>query len=265
MNKQIHNKIKGVPDYISNEIKEKNSDYCLCIPVINEGDRLINELKKINALKYNIDVIICDGGSTDDSVNIETLKRQGVNTLLIKTGGGKLSAQLRMGFNFALSRGYKGVITIDGNDKDDPAEIKDFMVSLDDGYDFIQGSRFVRGGAAVNTPLIRLFAIRFLHAPIVSLSAGFWYTDTTNGFRGHSQKLLSDRRLSLFRSVFNTYEILPYLSTKSHRMGFRTIEIPVKRIYPKNEAIPTKISPFKGNIDLFKILINNSLGAYDEK
>ena len=64
------------------------------------------------------DVVICDGGSTDGSMSDENMKAYKVNTLLIKTDKGKQGAQLRMGFWWALERGYKGIITIDGNNKD---------------------------------------------------------------------------------------------------------------------------------------------------
>jgi dolichol-phosphate mannosyltransferase len=39
----------------------------------------------------------------------------------------------------------------------------------------------------------------------------------------------------------------------------------VTRAYPKNEKTPTKISPFKGNWLLLKILFRNLLGAYNPK
>ena len=59
-----------------------------------------------------VDIVICDGGSTDGSMNPDTLELYGVNTLLVKTGPGKQGAQLRMGLHFALTFGYKGVLTL---------------------------------------------------------------------------------------------------------------------------------------------------------
>ena len=65
-----------------------------------------------------MDIIICDGGSTDGSMDPDKLDTLGVNTLIVKTGKGRQGAQLRTGFDVALERGYRGVLTIDGNDKD---------------------------------------------------------------------------------------------------------------------------------------------------
>ena len=36
--------LQGVPDYRAAELLPKRSDYCLLIPVINEGARILTEL-----------------------------------------------------------------------------------------------------------------------------------------------------------------------------------------------------------------------------
>ena len=72
-----------------------------------------------------------------------------MRALLTKTGPGKLSAQLRMGYAYALDQGYEGVVTIDGNGKDSVEAIPLFVEALDEGIDYAQASRFVTGGRAV--------------------------------------------------------------------------------------------------------------------
>jgi len=74
----------------------------VCIPVINECDRIKNQLSKMKKNNLLADIIIADGGSTDKSVDADVLKSLGVRSLLVKKGPGKLSAQLRMGFYYAL-------------------------------------------------------------------------------------------------------------------------------------------------------------------
>ena len=58
--------------------------------------------------------------------------------------------------------------------------------------DFVQASRFITGGISENTPKLREFAIRKIHAPLLKFFSGFPWTDTTQGFRGYSSKLLKD-------------------------------------------------------------------------
>ena len=262
----IFENIEGVPNFECIEYFPKRTKYCVLIPIINEGERIQKELKtaKDCGIDTLCDIIICDGGSTDGCTDDSLLTFLGVNTLLVKNDVGKQGAQLRMGFWWALQRGYDGFITIDGNNKDSIEDIPKFVEKLDDGYDFIQGSRFVKGGRAINTPFSRWFAVRCIHAPIISLSTKKWYTDTTNAYRAYSKKYITHKQLDIFRDTFMTYELLAYLSVRADHLGLKTGEIPVTRAYPQGEKTPTKISGFKGNYELIKILIKTLFGGYNK-
>lgn len=257
--------IEGVPAFECREWSRKNKEYCVLIPIINEGERIKKELQR--AKRFGVsdvaDIIICDGDSTDGCTEESLLRSLDVNTLLIKKGPGKQGAQLRMGFWWALERGYKGIITIDGNNKDSIEDVPAFIEKLQEGYDFVQGSRFVKGGHAVRTPLIRLLSGRLLHAPVISLTAGQWFTDTTNAYRAYSREYLTHPQVKPLRDVFVTYELLAYLSVRATQLGMKACEIPVDRVYPKSGKTPTKISFFKGNGNLLKILFKNMVGAYN--
>jgi dolichol-phosphate mannosyltransferase len=208
------------------------------------------------------DILVVDGGSTDGSLTPPVLVSAGVRGVLLKTGPGKLSAQLRCAYAFSLDEGYEGIVTIDGNDKDDPEAIPRFINALDVGVDFVQASRFMRGGVGENTPMLRGLAVRYVHAPVLSLSSGFHWTDTTQGFRAYSSKMLVDPRIALFRDVFAGYELLAYLSYRAPRLGYRCLELPTIRRYPKGE-VPTKISSIRGNLELLAVLLRASIGGYD--
>lgn len=259
--------IDGVPNFVCKEYEKKKNKYCLCIPIINEGERIKKELERAlnNHIDECVDIIICDADSTDGCTNDELLKSLHVNTLLIKKDKGKQGAQLRMGFWWALQRGYEGIVTIDGNNKDSIEDVPHFVKKLEEGYDFVQGSRFIKGGKAINTPFIRLVSVKLIHAPIISLTAKKRYTDTTNAYRAYSKKYLLHPDVAPFRDIFMTYELLAYLSVKADRLKLKTCEIPVTREYPKKGKTPTKISFFKGNSDLLKILFKNLFHKYDVK
>ena len=242
----------------------RQQQFCVVIPVINEGARIDDLLKRMAALGVSgiADIIIVDGGSTDGSLALERLRQLDVRALLLKTGPGKLSAQLRCAYAFALDQGYSGIVTIDGNNKDDPEAIPRFIAVLKDGVDFVQASRFVPGGVAENTPKSRDFAIRFIHAPLLSLFSGFRWTDTTQGFRAYSRRMLLDPKVAPFRNVFVTYELLAYLSYRAPRLGYRCKELPTTRRYPKGE-VPTKISSFRGNLSVLAVLFKTCFGSYN--
>lgn len=249
-----------VPKFRELPLRARESDYALVIPVVNEGERIRRQLAQINSLGLPIDIVIADGGSTDGSLDRAFLESVGVSALLVKTGPGRLSAQLRMGYAWCLDRGYAGIITVDGNGKDGMDAIPLFLDRLREGYDLVQGSRYVKGGNAVNTPFDRVLAGRLVHAPLISLAARRHFTDTTNGFRGYSATVLLDQRVAPFRDVFMAYGLLFYLSVRIPRLGYRVIEVPVTRAYPADTKTPTKIAGMRGRWSMMGELFGVVLG-----
>lgn len=252
-----------LPGFETNVLAPKIHDYVLVIPVINEGARIQRQLEAIAKLAPPVDVVMADGGSTDGSLAPDFLRRVNVRACLTKTGPGKLSAQLRMAYAWALEEGYAGILTVDGNGKDDVAGILTILDKLKDGCGYVQGSRYARGGKAINTPMSRWFAGRFIHAPVISLAARHWFTDTTNGFRGYSADFLRDPRVQPFRDIFAEYNLLFYLSVRASQLGYKVTEVGVTRTYPDDGKVPTKIGGLGGKLRLMGELFRAALGRYD--
>src|SRR3989344_1505264 len=148
-----------------------------------------------------------------------------------------------------------------GNNKDGVEAVPSFIKNLDRGFDYTQGSRFIKGGKAVNTPFIRWFAVRFIGSPLLSFGAKRWYTDITNGFRGYSKKYLLHPSVKPFRNVFVGYELNMYLTVRANQLGLKTEETPVARVYPPGK-VPTKISFFKGNSTFLWVIIKTAFSVY---
>lgn len=253
----------SVPKFDAMVFRERSSRYCIGVPVLNEGERIRHQLRKMHDERLETDVVIADGGSTDGALEPTYVRDMGVRALLTKVGPGGLSAQLRMMFAWALIEGYDGVLTIDGNGKDGLEGLGVVQAALEDGFDFVQGSRFVAGGSEKNTPLDRRLALRLVHAPLLSLAAGFRYSDTTNGLRGWSRAALLDPSVAPFRDVFNAYELHYYLSIRLPRLGYRVTEVPARREYPDSGRTPTKIHGFRSKLDLIGQLAGAVMGRYD--
>lgn len=254
---------RELPAFDSLVLEERQHRHALVIPVINEGERIQRQLRRIAELAPRVDVVIADGGSTDGSLAPDILRAANVRALLTKRGPGRLGAQLRMAYAWCLDEGYVGIITVDGNGKDGMEGIERFTDALDQGYDYVQGSRYRRGGQAVNTPLDRKIAGRLIHAPLLSLAGRRWYTDTTNGFRGYSAAFLRDARVNPFRDVFGDYALLFYLTARAGQLGYRTIEVPVSRHYPPQGKTPTKIAGFAGRFAMLRELRDTVRGLYN--
>ena len=255
--------LRQVPSYRTHELAPRRTRYAVLIPVINEGQRLLNQLRRMEFLRGQGDILIGDGGSQDSSGDPALLRYYPVRALLVKTGPGKLSAQLRMLLDYALDEGYEGFVLLDGNGKDGVDAIPSFFAALDEGCDYVQGSRYIPGGEEVHTPWDRKIAVTWLHAPMISLAAGFRYTDTTNGFRALSRRVVLDPRVLPFRDVFDTYNLHYYLSVRIPRLGFQVKELPVRRSYPATGPAPSKIGGARARLHLVKLLLSAALGRYN--
>jgi hypothetical protein len=209
-----------------------------------------------------VDLIIADGGSTDGSLTEELMREVNASALLVKTGTGKLSAQMRMAMDYCMTEGYDGIIVIDGNGKDGLDAIPNFVEALEAGWDHLQGSRFIPGGHHENTPLTRYLAVNLLHAPMISLASGFRYTDTTNGFRAYSRKLITDQHINIFRPCFDRYQLHYHLAIEAVKRGYKVKEIPVSRTYPATGITPTKIKGFSGLFAVLRQLTEVCLGKF---
>ena len=253
----------GIPAHTVLELQPRRRDFAVCVFVINEGERVRAQLRSMSFLCETADIIVADGGSSDGSLDEAFLRSAGVTALLTKTEPGALGTQMRMAFHHCMEQGYAGVISIDGNGKDGVEAIPAFVAALSNGMDHVQGSRYIPGGTHRNTPALRHFGVKLLHSPLISLASGFRYTDTTNGFRGYSRRLLTDPRVAVFRSVFKGYELHYYLAIRAARLGLRVGELPVRREYPRDGTVPTKIKGWRGPVKVLRCLFAACTGRFN--
>jgi dolichol-phosphate mannosyltransferase len=202
----------------------------------------------------NFDLMLGDDGSTDGTAAADLVAKYGIRGVTRLKRNRGLSQNIKVAIRWLSSQNYLGVIFMNGNNRDGPDAIPEFIRKLDQGYGYVQGSRFVAGGKQVNTPWIRYLAIRLLHAPLFSLASLKWMTDTTNGFRAFSMALLNDPRVDAFQPAFVKYEIEQYLGWKAIRLGYGATEIGVSRIYPIGQ-FSSHIRPGWGWVSMFKPLI----------
>ena len=246
------------------EIRDKRSDYCIIMITLDEGSRLRSQLAQMQDHIQNVDLIISDGDSSDGSTELSFLQKMNVRTLLVTKQRG-LAVAIRAGLSYALEQDYRGIICIDSNGKDGVEAISRFTSKLDEGYDLVQGSRFMKGGIHKNTPFERYVGIRYVLAPLLWLGGGCYFSDPTNGFRAYSTKFLRDKRVEPLRDVFIDFNIQHYLNYRAAKLKFKLIEIPVTRVYPEGKEVPTKITSFKLKFQVLYEMVLTILGAYNPK
>jgi dolichol-phosphate mannosyltransferase len=225
---------------------------------------VLDEEAKIGAVvartpRQHVDeVLVVDDGSTDRSR--EVARQAGANVLEMGRTVG-VGAALRAAYADAVARGFDVVITMAGNNKDSPEEIPLLLDPIcDDIADFVQGSRFLKPDASFGEmPLYRRVATR-VHPLLFSLVARRWVSESTNGFRAIHRRVFTDPRLDLSASWLDEYELEPYLYLRAIRMGYRTVEVPVSKIYPAKKLGQTKMKPIVGWWSILRPLVLLGLG-----
>lgn len=235
-----------------------------------EGKRIVciapcyNELHKIDKVVSRMDksvvdeVVVVDDGSDDGSP--ETAEHLGATIIKLgKTLG--VGVAIRRGIEYALANQFDIVVVIAGNNKDDPKEIVKLLTPITrEGYDYVQGSRFKKGGRHGKMPFYRIFSTKIVHPLLFSMVSGKWVTESTNGFRAFRASLFQDRRINIWQRWLNEYELEPYLYYKVIKLGYKTKEVPVTKIYPPKSLGYTKMRPLVGWWSILRPLFLLSLG-----
>jgi glycosyltransferase involved in cell wall biosynthesis len=211
-------------------------------PVLDACERLLDE-------GIADAFLIIDDGSTDDTAAILARHPRFVHIRHASNRGA--GAAIRAAYRYALEKDFDVVTLFAMNGKDDPLEARRVLAPiLADEADYVQGSRFLRGGSSENLPLHRRVSI---HAFTVAFSAlaKRRFSDCTNGFRAYRTSFLRDPRVDWEQEwIGDRYELEYYIHFQAAYLGYRLVEVPVSKNYPKDNQPYSKIR----GIDWFRML-----------
>ncbi len=237
----------------------------LVVPVAyNEKIKLGNVIDRFlkSRMRAQADYLIVDDGSNDGTTEmIASYQDRGVMSVKHAKRSG-VGAAIRTGIEYARAHDYEIVVIMAGNDKDDPEEIPQLLAPLlQEGYDLVQGSRYLgKVGSGGHMPFYRKLATR-LHPWVFSLFTGRRLTDTTNGFRAIRLGIFDDERINLKQDWLDTYELEPYILWKAITLGYKFKEVFVTKIYPpKKLGGYTKMIPIISWWSILKPLFYLRLG-----
>lgn len=201
---------------------------CVIIPAYNEAKKIEEVLRQIR--NQNLELIVIDDGSQDNTsliakkngaIVLENLKNEGKGASLIK------------GFDYALSKNFEAVITMDGDGQHRPEDIANFIRQAEnsDSAVFV-GNRMLE---TKNMPWIRIATNRFM-SRLISRLTKQEIPDSQCGFRLIKKRALEKIRLSTLK-----FEIESEVLIKAARLGFKIESVPIKTIYAQEKS---QINPF---------------------
>jgi glycosyltransferase involved in cell wall biosynthesis len=211
------------------------------IPAYNEADVIRPTVEGVLALGVN--VIVVDDSSADRTG--EKLAGLPVTVLrhLVNLGQG---AAIQTGFDAALARGARVLVTFDADGQHDPADIPKLVSALfDQQADVALGSRFL--GSAPGLTRSRKFLLKAALL-LTRATSGLALTDVHNGLRAFRADVLRGFRISQNRMA-HASEILHDISNRH----LRHVEVPVSVRYTARSRIKGQTA--LGTIDIVYDLV----------
>lgn len=201
----------------------------IVMPVANEEDTMQGVLDEILALPYDNLYIypVIDNYSkdrTEEIIRNTAAKTEKVKLIFYKESKGVISCYLE-GFRQALKDGAEFIIEMDGGGSHLPKELPQFIEKLEEGYDCVWGSRFIKNGNVSNLPLYR----RILSSGgtfLANLVLGTKLADMTSGYEAFRREILESMNLNNFLSTGHMYQT----EMRFYCRKFHTVEVPIHYI-----------------------------------
>ncbi|NQU77295.1 glycosyltransferase family 2 protein [Candidatus Falkowbacteria bacterium] len=207
----------------------KNYRIITIIPSYNEQGKTVKVVEKM-PLNIVDEVLVINDGSSDNTR--QEIEKTGKATIIQNEKQMGIGFAIRRGLEYALKKNYDIIVVMAGNGKDNPSEIPRLVKPIvEQDYDYVQGSRYLKGGEYGKMPLHRTIVTR-VYPFLVRLLYAKKITDGTNGFRAYKASILKDKRINLHQEWLR--ECLEYyLSIKVIQLKYKITEAPVSKLYPQ--------------------------------
>lgn len=216
------------------------------IPAYNEQRNIVATIKSIQAAVAEVDIVVVDDGSTDQTALLA--RQQGATVLSLPFNLG-YGAALQTGFRYAKMKNYEEVVQIDADGQHEPDCIPALLNELrKSDVDVVIGSRFL-GQGTYRPPVLRLLGI-YLMRGLIRITTRKTITDPTSGYQALGARAIAVYASEVYPVDYPDADILIMI----HRMGLRVREIPVQ-MYPQTNG-KSMHSGLKPVWYMFKMLLS---------
>lgn len=156
----------------------------IIIPAYNEEDSIISTVHNVQEHCPELDYIIINDGSTDNTKEVCIRHRFPFLDLPINLG---LSGAFQTGMRFAYEKGYDAAIQIDGDGQHDAVYIKPMLEKMqNNSADIVIGSRFL---TEPKPHTLRTFGSSLISMAVL-ITTHKYIGDPTSGMRLYSSKMI---------------------------------------------------------------------------
>lgn len=177
---------------------------------------------------FEIEVLVADSHSPDGTGEVAkelAKKNPKVHFLDIEERG--LGLAIIKGYEYALNKLNADVLMqIDADLQHDPDEIPQFLEKIKQGYTYVQGSRFIKGGKNEISPLRGLFS--WGQALTCRLLTGIWQiTDFGPSYKAYTRELWEKMDKGSIPYHGTTFLIQPAAVVEAYKAGAKMTEVPI--------------------------------------
>jgi glycosyltransferase involved in cell wall biosynthesis len=197
------------------------SSLSIVIPVYNESESIEPTLTEIETkIKTPHEILIVydfDEDSTLPVVRRYMESNSKVRLVRNKYGKGVLNA-IKSGFQEAT---YNAVLVVMADLSDDLGKVDKMFDKINEGYDIVCGSRYMKGGRQIGGPWIKKTLSRIAGVSLHYL-AGIPTHDITNSFKIYTRRVLE----SVIIESSGGFELGMEITIKAFQKGMKITEIP---------------------------------------
>lgn len=181
--------------------------------------------------KHHFAILVVDGNSPDGTASIVKSKSRVYSNikLLVESKKSGLGLAYFLGMKFAIGNlGAEAVVEMDGDFQHNPVDLKRLVRELDNGYDYVIGSRYITGGQIPKTWAWYRKLLSWVGSLFIRIVLRLPIRDNTSGFKisrvkPFMEKLPLEEDQILSRR--HAYKI--HLLYEMIKMGAKTKEIPI--------------------------------------
>jgi len=190
------------------------------VPAFNESQNISETIDALQSLNEDIDILVIDDGSTDQTANESKAKGVDVISLPFNLG---IGGAVQTGFQYAVKFNYDIAVQVDGDNQHDVSYLKALCEPILDGQtDITIGSRFIKPYTGYRSSLIRRCGINFF-AWLISSLLKCRITDPTSGFRAFNMKAIK-----IYSRSYSKDFPEPEAIVVASRAGLKITEVPVQ-------------------------------------